>query len=101
MELKVTKPHFSVILLLFAFFLISACSTPAWFPIKKGPPHKAKMKELLDKEVVIIDRKEGDIRISDFKNVIKVRIDQPGPYSKLKDILVDDVFVHKFLEENV
>ena len=31
---------------------------PSWFPVKKGPPHKAKMKELLDKEVVIIDKEE-------------------------------------------
>ena len=31
---------------------------PSWFPIKKGPPYKAKMKELLDKEVVIIDKEE-------------------------------------------
>jgi hypothetical protein len=31
---------------------------PSWFPIKKGPPHKAKMKELLDKEVIIIDKEE-------------------------------------------
>lgn len=51
----------------FLFFAISiflitllafACSAPSWFPIKKGPPHKAKMKELLDKEVVILDRQE-------------------------------------------
>ncbi len=31
---------------------------PSWFPIKKGAPYKAKMKELLDKEVVIIDGEE-------------------------------------------
>ena len=31
---------------------------PSWFPIKKGEPRKAKMKELLDKEVVIIDKQE-------------------------------------------
>ncbi len=31
---------------------------PSWFPIKKGPPHKAKMKELLDKEVIVIDKEE-------------------------------------------
>lgn len=58
MKLRVTKPYFSGLLLLSILFLLFACSTPAWFPIKKGPPHKAKMKELLDKEVVIIDRQE-------------------------------------------
>ena len=31
---------------------------PSWFPIKKGSPDKAKMKELLDKEVIIIDKEE-------------------------------------------
>jgi len=50
--------RFSIFFLLFTFFLVFACSTPSWFPIKKGPPHKAKMKELLDKEVVIVDRAE-------------------------------------------
>jgi hypothetical protein len=47
-----------VFFLLFILLLVFACSTPSWFPIKKGPPHKAKMKELLDKEVVIIDKEE-------------------------------------------
>ena len=55
----------STLILLFIFFLVSACSTPSWFPtqaswfpFKKKPPYKAKMKELLDKEVVIIDKEE-------------------------------------------
>ncbi len=47
-----------ILILLFILLFIFACSTPSWFPIKKAPPHKAKMKELLDKEVVIIDKKE-------------------------------------------
>ena len=58
MDLRKTKPRFLILLLFFILFLVFACSTPSWFPIKKGPPHKAKMKELLDKEVVIIDREE-------------------------------------------
>jgi hypothetical protein len=58
MDSRVKKPHFPIFILLFIFFLIFACSTPSWFPIKKGPPHRAKMKELLDKEVIIIDRQE-------------------------------------------
>lgn len=52
-----TKP-LNLVFLLFFLFLISACSTPSWFPLQKGPPHKAKMKELIDKEVIIIDRQE-------------------------------------------
>lgn len=48
----------SVFFLLFILFFIFACSTPSWFPIKKGLPNKAKMKELLDKEVIIIDGEE-------------------------------------------
>lgn len=58
MDLRKTKPYFFIFFLLFILFLVFACSTPSWFPIKKGPPHKAKMKELLDKDVVIIDREE-------------------------------------------
>ncbi|MGD0917274.1 MAG: hypothetical protein ABSB22_12540 [Thermodesulfobacteriota bacterium] len=60
MDLRRTTPRFSIfILLLIPLTLtIIACSTPAWFPIKKGPPHKAGMKILLDKEVVIIDKQE-------------------------------------------
>ncbi len=50
--------RFSIFFLLVTFFLVFACSTPSWFPIKKGPPHKAKMKDLLDKEVIIVDREE-------------------------------------------
>jgi hypothetical protein len=56
MDLRKTVSPLFVFILLFLF--LSACSTPSWFPIKKGPPHKAKMKELLDKEVVIIDQEE-------------------------------------------
>src|SRR4030043_1332026 len=47
-----------ILVLLAILFLAFACSTPSWFPFKKGPPHKAKIKELVDKEVVIIDRNE-------------------------------------------
>ena len=88
MELKVTKSHFSVILLLFAFFLISACSTPAWFPIKKGPPHKAKMKELLDKEVVIIDRKE-------YVKVLNPRTAEEGSQPKYLYVPIDEYIAKK------
>ncbi|MFB3887452.1 MAG: hypothetical protein ACE144_19715 [Thermodesulfobacteriota bacterium] len=58
MDLKGTLFRLPIFFLLFTFFLVFACSTPSWFPIKKGPPHKAKTKELLDKEVVIVDREE-------------------------------------------
>jgi hypothetical protein len=58
MDLRKTKPCFLILFLFFILFLVFACSTPSWFPIKKGPPYKAKMKELLDKEVIIIDREE-------------------------------------------
>jgi hypothetical protein len=53
-------PRFSICISLFVLFFISACSTASWLPefLKKGPPHKAKMKELVDKEVVIIDKLE-------------------------------------------
>jgi hypothetical protein len=47
-----------ILVLLAILFLAFACSTPSWFPFKKGPPHKAKIKELVDKEVVLIDGQE-------------------------------------------
>lgn len=50
--------RFPIFILLFILSLSLSCSTPSWFPIKTGPPHKAKMKELLNKEVVIIDGEE-------------------------------------------
>jgi hypothetical protein len=50
--------RFPIFILLFTLSLSLSCSTPSWFPLKKGPPHKAKMKELLNKEVVLIDGEE-------------------------------------------
>jgi hypothetical protein len=58
MNLRETKPRLFIFVLLFILLLVFACSMPSWFPIKKGSPHKAKMKELLDKEVIIIDKEE-------------------------------------------
>ncbi len=58
MDFKGALFRFSIFIFLFILSFVFACSTPSWFPIKKGPPHKAKMKELLDKEVVIVDREE-------------------------------------------
>ena len=50
--------RFPIFILLFILSVSLSCSTPSWFPIKKGPSHKAKMKNLLNKEVVIIDGEE-------------------------------------------
>lgn len=50
--------RFPIFILLFTLSLSLSCSTPSWFPVKKGPPHKANKKELLHKEVVIIDGEE-------------------------------------------
>lgn len=58
--------RFPIFILLFTLSLSLSCSTPSWFPIKKGPPHKAKMKELLNKEVVIIDGEEY-VKVTDSK----------------------------------
>ena len=58
MNLRETKPHLFIFILIFVLLLVFACSTPSWFPIKKGTPYKAKTKELLDKEVIIIDKEE-------------------------------------------
>ncbi len=58
MNLRQTIPRYFIFVLLFILLLVFACSMPSWFPLKKGTPYKAKTKELLDKEVVIIDKAE-------------------------------------------
>jgi hypothetical protein len=58
MNLRETKPRLFIFALLLVLLFVFACSRPSWFPIKKGTPYKAKTKELLDKEVIIIDKEE-------------------------------------------
>jgi len=58
MNLRENTSRFLIFVLFFILILVFACSMPSWFPIEKGPPHKAKKKELLDKEVIIIDKEE-------------------------------------------
>lgn len=58
MERRENIPRFLILILSFFSLTFFTCSIPSWFPIKQGPPHKAKMKELLEKEVVIIDKEE-------------------------------------------
>ena len=58
MNLRETIPRLFIFLLSLVLLLVFACSMPSWFPIKKGPPHLAKNKELLDKEVIIIEKQE-------------------------------------------
>ena len=62
MNLRRTIPRPFIFLLLFILLFVFACSMPSWFPIKmpikKGPAYKAKTKELVNKEVVIIDKEE-------------------------------------------
>lgn len=86
MGLKKAKFSFLVLFILPVF--IYACSTPSWFPIKKGPPHKAKMKELVDKEIVIIDKLE-------YVKVLNPRVKQDPTQSKYLYIPVDDYLSNK------
>jgi hypothetical protein len=58
MNLRETTPRLFIFILLPLLLFIFSCSMPSWFPIKKGTPYKAKTKELVDKEVVIIDKQE-------------------------------------------
>jgi hypothetical protein len=58
MNLRKTIPGLFFFPLFLILLLVFACSMPSWFTIKKGPPHQAKMKELIDKEVIIIDKEE-------------------------------------------
>lgn len=86
MDLKIFRVSFFV--LFFLPFLIFACSKTSWFPIKKGPPHKAKMKELLDKEVIIIDRVE-------YIKVLNPKVQQEGNSPKFLYIPVDEYLAKK------
>jgi hypothetical protein len=83
MELKVPMSRFPIFILLFILSLVFACSLPSWFPIKKGPPHKAKTKELLDKEVVIIDKEE-------YIKVFNPRVSEGGNQPKYLYIPVNE-----------
>jgi hypothetical protein len=81
---QVSKSRFSIFisLLIFSLFLLS-CSTPSWFPIKKGPPHKAKTKELLNREVVIIDGEE-------YVKVLNPEVSQKGEQAKYLYVPVNE-----------
>jgi hypothetical protein len=83
MDFKGALFRFSIFILLFIFSLVFACSIPSWFPIKKGSPHKAKMKELLDKEVVIVDREE-------YVKVLNPRAPEGGEQPKYLYIPVNE-----------
>ena len=80
--------RFFIIFFLFILLLVLACSTPSWFPIKKGAPHKAKMKELLDKEVIIIDREE-------YVKVSNPKISEGGNQPKFLYIPVNEYLSKK------
>ncbi len=58
MNLREIIPRPFILILPFILLFVFGCSMPSWFPIKAGPSYKSKMKELLDKEVVIIDKEE-------------------------------------------
>jgi len=54
---EITSLRF-ILVLPSVLLLVFGCSSPSWFPVKSSSPYKAKMKELLDKEVIIIDQNE-------------------------------------------
>jgi len=88
MESNIKKTNYPVFLILLTFFLLFACSTPSWLPIKKGPPHKAKTKELLDKEVIIIDKQE-------YVKVLNPRGSEGGNQPKYLFIPVEEYLAKK------
>jgi hypothetical protein len=80
--------RFPILILLLIFSLLFACSTPSWFPIKMGSPHKAKMKELVNKEVIIIDKEE-------YVKVSNPRASGGGNQPKYLYIPVDEYLSNK------
>jgi hypothetical protein len=80
--------RFPILILLLILSLLFACSTPSWFPIKMGSPHKAKMKELVNKEVIIIDKEE-------YVKVSNPRASAEGNQPKYLYIPVDEYLSNK------
>ena len=122
MNLRAAMPRFPIFVFLLIAFLVSSCSTPSWFPIKKGSAYKAKTKDFVDKEVVILDNEEyikvHNPKASDggsqpkylyvpvneylskrgeFVAVVareeKVRRDAPGPEAKPSTAAVEEVYL--------
>jgi hypothetical protein len=75
--------RFPTFILLLILSLLFACSTPSWFPIKMGSPYKAKTKELVNKEVIIIDKEE-------YVKVSNPRASEGGNQPKYLYIPVDE-----------
>ncbi len=82
---KMARPP--VFVLFFVPLFLIACTTPSWFPFQKGPPHKAKGKELVDKEVIVIDKREY-VKVS---NPRASELGQP----KILYVPVDDYLAQK------
>ncbi len=62
----------STFLLLFVLLFVFACSTPSWFPIKKGTSSKAKTKDLKTKDLKAQDLADKEIMIIDKEEYVKV-----------------------------
>jgi hypothetical protein len=89
MVFKVSKPRLPLFfVLVFLLPFVFACSMPSWFPIKKGTPYKAKTKELLDKEVIIIDKEE-------YVKVLNPRASEGKDQSKYLYIPVNEYLAKK------
>ena len=88
MNLNRTTFCFSIFFLLSIFLFVIACSTPSWVPIKKDPPRKAKTKELLDKEVIVVDGKE-------YVKVMNPRAHEGGNQPKFLYIPADEYLSKK------
>lgn len=88
MDFKRLIPRFSTFLLLFILFSVFACSTPSWFPIKKGVVSKTKTKDLIDKEVIIIDKEE-------YVRVYNPKASEGGNQAKYLYIPVNEYLAQK------
>ncbi|MCX8118872.1 MAG: hypothetical protein N3G78_13215 [Desulfobacterota bacterium] len=80
--------HLTLVILFLTFFFVTACSTPSWLALKKAPPHKAKTKDLLDKEVIIIDRRE-------YVKIVNPHTQEGGNQPKYLYIPVEEYLANK------
>ncbi len=88
MNLRKTFSRPFIFILIFILFSVFACSMPSWFPIKKGDPKKSRMKELVDKEVVIIDKQE-------YVKVLNPKASEGKDQSKYLYVPVDEYLSKK------
>jgi hypothetical protein len=96
MDLNRTLFRFSIFILLSIFLFVIGCyssswvsiNPSSWIPIKKDPARKAKTKELVDKEVILVEGKE-------YVKVMNPKASEGGNQPKFLYVPVDEYLSKK------